>query len=354
MFAVHQACKPRPQAITPGYRAGANLIAAHDRWTYDFYLVVHTQGHAVIHIYTEEQVSSAISWRDVLRELPAAFESLRTGDATIAPRQRVDCGATKLSSMGAVWQSRQVAAYKTYTSVAGQFNFLLNLFDLATGAHHVMPGNEITRARTAAMTAWAAREITTPHPQKLALFGLGIQGRTHLEALQETLQFSDIAVVDTADVSASCHLLAKQWGVPIYQSTPEQAVVGADLVVTITRSKTPVFNGEWLKPGASVCAVGTSLPGGSELDATTRQRCSQAIVEWKPQSLLEAGEIVMGLADGSLDAQRVCDLPELLGGQTPWRRHPEDIVLFKAVGVGLSDLVAARLAVLQLPAVARH
>lgn len=310
----------------------------------------------MIHVYTEEQVSSAITWRDVLRDLPAAFESLRTGDATIAPRQRVDCGATKLSSMGAVWQSRQVAAYKTYTSVAGQFNFLLNLFDLATGAHHVMPGNEITRARTrtAAMTAWAAREITTPHPQKMALFGLGIQGRTHLEALQETLQFTDIAVVDTADVSASCHLLAKQWGVPVYQSTPEQAVAGADLVVTITRSKTPVFSGEWLKPGASVCAVGTSLPGGSELDATTRQRCSQAIVEWKPQSLVEAGEIVMGLADGSLESKRVRDLPEMLGSQTPWRRDPQEILLFKAVGVGLSDLVAARLAVQHLGATEKH
>ena len=302
----------------------------------------------MIHTYTEEQIASAISWRDVLADLPAAFESLRTGDATIAQRQRVDCGATKLSSMGAVWQSRQVAAYKTYTSVAGQFNFLLNLFDLKTGAHHVMPGNEVTRARTAAMTTWAAREITPPQPQKLALFGLGIQGRTHLEALQETLQFKEIAVVDTADVTAACQQLAAQYSVPIVQSTPDAAVRGADLVVTITRSKTPVFDGAWLKPGSSVCAAGTSLPGGTELDATTRQRCGRAIVEWKPQSLVEAGEIVIGLADGTLDASRIVDLPELLGSQTPWRRNPEEIVLFKAVGVGLSDLVAAAHAVKRL------
>ena len=304
----------------------------------------------MIQIYTDQQIASAISWRDVLHDLPAAFESLRTGDASIAQRHRIDCGATKLSSMGAVWQSRQVAAYKTYTSVAGQFNFLLNLFDLTTGAHHVMPGNEVTRARTAAMTTWAAREITTPQPQKLALFGLGIQGRTHLEALQETLQFKEIAVVDTADVSSACHQLSAQYGVPVAQFTPEVAVRGADLVVTITRSKTPVFDGAWLKSGASVCAAGTSLPGGSELDATTRQRCSRAIVEWKPQSLVEAGEIVMGLADGSLEASRICDIPDMLAGQTPWRRNPDEILLFKAVGVGLSDLVAAALAVKRLNA----
>ena len=74
MHAVHQACKPHQQAITPGYRVRANLIAVDGRGTYDFYLVVHTQGRAVIHIYTEEQVNSAITWRDVLRDLPAAFE----------------------------------------------------------------------------------------------------------------------------------------------------------------------------------------------------------------------------------------------------------------------------------------
>ena len=122
----------------------------------------------------------------------------------------------------------------------------------------------------------------------------------------------------------------------------------ADLVVTITRSKTPVFDGAWLKPGASVCAAGTSLPGGSEIDATTRQRCSRAIVEWKPQSLVEAGEIVIGLADGSLDPSRIHDLPDMLASPTPWRRDAQEIVLFKAVGVGLSDLVAAALAVQKL------
>ena len=302
----------------------------------------------MIHTYTEKQVADTITWRDVLLDLPAAFESLRTGDASLAPRQRIDCGATKLSSMGAVWQSRQVAAYKTYTSVAGQFNFLLNLFDLATGAHHVMPGNEITRARTAAMTTWAAREMANPNPQKLALLGLGVQGRTHLEALQETLHFKEIAVVDTADVSDQCALLATQLGIAVYQALPEQAVTGADVVVTITRSKTPVFDGAWLKPGSSVCAVGTSLPSGSEIDAVTRQRSSQVIVEWKPQSLVEAGEIVQGLQDKSLDMSRIKDLPEMLANQAPWRKSADEIMLFKAVGVGLSDLVAARLATARL------
>jgi len=117
------------------------------------------------------------------------------------------------------------------------------------------------------------------------------------------------------------------------------------VVVTITRSKQAVFDGQWLKPGAAVCAVGTSLPSGSEIDACTRRRCQRVIVEWKPQSLVEAGEVVQGLADQSLDPDRIVDVPEMLSAGTPWRQSEGDIILFKAVGVGLSDLVAARLAV---------
>lgn len=302
----------------------------------------------MIYTYTDAQVGQAISWRDVLQDLPYAFEALRTGDAAIQARQRIDCGSYKLSGMGAVWESRKVAAYKTYTSVQGQFNFLLNLFDLATGEHHVMPAGEITRARTAAMTTWVARETVNPGAKKLALFGLGIQGRTHLEALQATLNFQEIAVVDTADVTSSCALLAAQLGVEVYQTSPQVAVTGADLVVTITRSKEPVFDGAWLKGGACVCAVGTSLPNGSEIDATTRLRSNRVIVEWKPQSLVEAGEIVQGLADQSLDMERIADLAQMLDSKTPWRSAAKDVMLFKAVGVGLSDLVAARLAVQRL------
>jgi ornithine cyclodeaminase len=302
----------------------------------------------MIHTYTDDDVSDAIGWHDVLRDLPHAFESLRTGDAAIQARQRIDCGNWKLSGMGAIWESRAVAAYKTYTSLNGRFDFLLNLFDLNEQTHHVMPASEITRARTAAMTAWVAQRITAPRAQKMALFGLGLQGRTHLEALQETMGFSEIAVVDTADVSHACAALSARYKTQVHQVAPQEAVTGADLIVTVTRSKQPLFDGAWLKRGASICAVGTSLPSGTEIDQVSRARSDRVIVEWKPQSLVEAGEIVIGMADKSLDATQIRDLPELLADDEPWRRTPEEIILFKAVGVGLSDLVAARLVVERL------
>lgn len=88
--------------------------------------------------------------------------------------------------------------------------------------------------------------------------------------------------------------------------------------------------------------MGTSLPTGTELDDTTPSRASRVIVEWKPQSLVEAGEVVIGQRNGALDAGRVVDLVEL--GDGPWRTSADDIVVFKTVGVGLTDLAAASLA----------
>lgn len=176
------------------------------------------------------------------------------------------------------------------------------------------------------------------------MFGLGIQGRTHLQTLQETLQFKEIAVFDTADVSAQCDLLASQLGIAVNEAWPEQAVTGADLVITITRSKTPVVDGAWLKPGACVCAVGTSLPSGSEIDATTRQRSSQVIVKWKLQSVWRRAKSCRACKTTAsfLTTSKTCQ--RCWPANRRCANHPDEALLFKAIGVGLRDLVAARLA----------
>ena len=95
-----------------------------------------------------------------MNDLPLAFADMLAGKAAIQARQRIDCGNCKSSGMGALWESR---------GVAGQFNFLVNMFDLATGVHHIMPAAEVTRCRIAAMTTWVARAIVNTGAKKLAL-----------------------------------------------------------------------------------------------------------------------------------------------------------------------------------------
>jgi len=292
-------------------------------------------------VITDQQITGCLGYAEVAQRIAQAFDALCQGRAAIKPRQRIDCGAVKLSSMGAVWLDAGLAGEKVYPTVEGRFGFVFNLFDLRDGRPlAVMDGAELTRVRTAAMTTLAVSRGAAAFG-KLALFGAGLQGRSHLDALLAALPFTRVDVVDPQDLGDWPRQAALRHGVLLRQCSAAEAVADADVVVTITRSKTPVFDGALLKPGAFVAAVGTSLPTGRELDDTTLSRAGRVIVEWLPQSRGEAGEVVLGLQSGALDERRLADLPGLAACGPAWRQDRDEILVFKSVGVGLSDLAAA-------------
>ena len=292
-------------------------------------------------VITDQQVAAVLGYAEVGQRLAQAFEALRQGRAAIKARQRTDCGAVKLSSMGALWLDAGLAGEKVYPTVEGRFGFVFNLFSLQDGRPlAVLDGAELTRVRTAAMTTLAVSRGASAFG-KLALFGAGLQGRAHLDALLGALPFQRVDVVDPQDLGDWPRTAALQHGVELRQCSAQEAVADADVVVTITRSKTPVFDGAWLKPGAFVAAVGTSLPTGRELDDTTLRRAARVVLEWLPQCRAEAGEVVLGLQGGALQDSQLTDLTAIGSGRSAWRLTPEEIVVFKSVGVGLSDLAAA-------------
>lgn len=296
-------------------------------------------------------VASALDYRSVETTLVEALTDLAAGQAQPFARQRIDCGDVKLSAMGGIWLARQVAGIKSYPTVAGQFNFVMNLFDLREGGPlTVLPGSELTRFRTAALAVLAARRmIARPRP-RIALFGFGVQGHSIAQALAD-LQPAHLAVVDPGAPNERIAGFARHADFPVQALGAQDAVSQADLVVTATRSKSPVFEGAWLRPGASVVAIGTSLPNGRELDDTTVRRAARVLVEWKPQSLLEAGEVVLAQASGALEGvTKIADLAEIFAGRAPWRAGADEIVIFKSVGLGLCDVAAAWLAASRLRA----
>lgn len=277
--------------------------------------------------------------------LDAAFTDLAHGRAAVQARHRSDCGAVKLSTMGALWPQRQVAGVKAYTTVAGQFSFLVTLFDTAANRPlGLLEANALTRLRTSALAALVAGKAVRPGAHKLALFGAGLQGRAQAEAILGLQHFDDVAVVDPKGSPAWCAELAAKHGCRVSLCDAREALRDAQLILTTTRSKTPVFDGAWLEPGALVIATGTSLPDGTELDNATLQRASRVLVEWKPQSLVEAGEVVLGLSSGALDRGRIVDLSDLYAGRTSWRGTDDEIVVFKSVGIGLADVACGWLA----------
>jgi ornithine cyclodeaminase len=132
-------------------------------------------------------------------------------------------------------------------------------------------------------------------------------------------------------------------GVPVRMCHARDAVDGADIVVTASRSPTPLFGGDQLAPGTFVAAIGSSLPHTRELDDAALSRAAIVAVDWRPQTLREAGDLVMA-GPGVLPDERIVDLADLVAGKAPGRQSDEEITIYKSVGVGLQDVALAGLA----------
>jgi ornithine cyclodeaminase/alanine dehydrogenase-like protein (mu-crystallin family) len=114
-----------------------------------------------------------------------------------------------------------------------------------------------------------------------------------------------------------------------------------DVVVTITTSRDPVLRGEWLQPGALVCAAGANRIQARELDNAVLERATFVCCDSLEQARIEAGDLVEPVERGVLDWLEVHELAEVVGGETPGRQQDEDIVVFKSVGIAAEDVAAA-------------
>ena len=298
----------------------------------------------MLSFYSDDQIAPHLDYPGVIQALDAAYADLAAGQAPILPRQRCAAGLAKFSSMGGLWAAKNIAAIKSYPTVKGQFSFLVNLFDTETNAPlAVMAAQEITRFRTASQTAMVAARVCPKHVRKVALFGAGLQGRAQVEALRHCLSFDELTIVDPS--LSHVPMLNLPASIRVHLMPAEQAVSNADVVITATRSQQAVFDGAWLKEDAFVAAIGISSASGHELDSRTFDRASRVIVEWMPQSMQEAGDVLAWLKDTPLEQSiqyaKIIDLPQLYAKNWP---KLQGIQVFKSVGTGLADTACAWLA----------
>jgi ornithine cyclodeaminase/alanine dehydrogenase-like protein (mu-crystallin family) len=210
------------------------------------------------------------------------------------------------------------------------------MLDPSTGVvDAILDGRYITEVRTAAVSAVSARHLARKGAEVLGILGSGVQARSHLEALRLIRGFRDVRVWSpTAD-----HLrqFAADTGARAMHN-PEAVVRGADVVVAATASPTPVIRSEWVKEGTHVIAVGACVPSQRELDPELVAR-ARLVVDSRAAALQEAGDVVMGIAEGRWTAEHIA--AEL--GELPTRRDDREITVFKSLGLAVEDLFAAHL-----------
>ncbi len=222
---------------------------------------------------------------------------------------------------------------------------IVAVFDPATGAPEaVMDGEVVTAMRTAACSALSAKLLAREDASVLAVLGTGVQARAHAEAVKRVRPIREVRIAGRNPDRVRA--LAGELGAVAAESYAD-AIAGADIVCACTHSPEPVVRGAWLDPGTHVTSVGFN-PEGREVDADAVAR-ALVVVESRAAALAPypagSNDLVWAIRDGAVGDDHVhAEIGELVSGTRPGRTSPDQITLYKSVGVAAQDAAAAALA----------
>ncbi len=222
---------------------------------------------------------------------------------------------------------------------------VLLLHDARTGKPlALMDAEHLTAMRTGAVSGVATRYMARPDACVVTIFGAGAQAGPQLLAMAAVRPIRQVYVIARGDPHRFAAQMAAQLRIPVTASSDvRSAVEAADILCTATNSPTPLFLGEWLKPGVHINAIGAYTRTTRELDTETVRR-SRVVVDRRQAAQAEAGDIVIPLQEGAIGpAHVVAELAEVVTGAVAGRTSPEEITLFKSVGLALQDAMTAAL-----------
>ena len=208
----------------------------------------------------------------------------------------------------------------------------------------IMEGGTLTAIRTGATTGVATKYLARRDSRVLGIFGAGVQARTQVEAINCVRSLSLVKVYDINPQAARSFSvsISKELGIDVIMAeSPRDVLDGADIVVTATTSKNPVFSGEWVSPGTHINGIGSHTPGSRELDSETIRRC-RLIVDSRESCLEEAGDVIIPIREGVITESHIkAELGEVVAGEKEGRLGEDDVTVFKSVGLALEDAAAS-------------
>ncbi len=219
------------------------------------------------------------------------------------------------------------------------------LFSAETGElQAMMNASAITAIRTAAVSGVATDLLAREDARNLAIAGAGVQARTHLEAMSHvrSIKRCRIASRNIEHARQLVNEMGERFPFAIEPvETVEQALEDADVIVTATNAKEPVVKREWISPGAHLNVVGSSSAKTREVDTAT-MTAARLFVDRRESTLNEAGDYLFAANEGAIGPDHIrAELGEILTGSQPGRTSPDEITLFKSLGLAVEDLASA-------------
>jgi ornithine cyclodeaminase/alanine dehydrogenase-like protein (mu-crystallin family) len=292
---------------------------------------------------SESDVQELLGPADAVEAVEASFVRMAAGAVEIAPRRRLGLVEGRLADMAASDLELGYAGIKTYAGFAEGAAFVVALFAVdRPELVALIEADHLGRLRTGAASGVAGKYLAREGATSLGVFGCGDQAVTQVAGVRAALPSVD-RVVAYCRTERNLLSFCKRVGAEPAESNREAAE--QDVVVTITTSRDPVLRGEWLLPGALVCAAGANNPAARELDNVVLERASFVCCDWKKQARIESADLIEPVQQGVLDWLEVHELQEVVAGELPGRQSPDDIVVFKSNGIAAWDVAVAAAAV---------
>ena len=213
----------------------------------------------------------------------------------------------------------------------------------------ILDGTYLTQLRTGAASGAATDILARSGAQIGALIGTGGQGASQLEAMVTARKLKEVRVFDVDIIRAqkfveemkneisNCNTIFKA------VSTSDDAIKDADIITTVTTARKPTFNGNLVKAGAHVNAVGSYMPHMQELDPVLLNRANKIYFESTQAVLSESGDIIIPLKQGLITKEKFTgEIGQVIMGTLKGRESDEEITVFKTVGIATQDVVTAR------------
>lgn len=298
---------------------------------------------------TEDQVGRLLPVGDAIVALEEAFRALGGGAAHVRPRQRVHLPDSVLQVMpaGLTTASATGMGLKAYVSGRGGTRFVFLLFAPDDGRLiALMEANRLGQIRTGAASGLATKYMAREDAQTVGIFGSGWQARSQLAAvcavrpIQQARCFSR----DAGRSEQYAREMSALLGIAVTPVAQPTAVLdGADIVITITSARDPVFDGAWLAPGTHVNAAGVNQAAKREIDSTAVQRAGLVVVDLLEQARTECGDLIAAEQSGAFRWEQAVELTAVVSGTLPGRSSRDEITIFESQGIALEDVAAGML-----------
>ena len=297
-------------------------------------------------LLTEADVRSLLTMPIALEIVEESLRQQGNGELVLHPRRRIKLPDNAvLHYMAAADPVRGYIGMKLYTVARGVARFVVPLFRSTTGEMAALiEADALGQIRTGAASGVATKYLANANARTACIIGTGYQARTQIEAVAAVRRLERVRAFgrDPERRAKFCREMSKRIGISVEPTNSgEEAVRGADIIITATSATKVVLEGVWLAPGMHINAMGANWPQKRELDAAAVARASKIVVDSIEQSKMEAGDLIQAFGEDQSRWNTVHELSQIVAGKEPGRNSADQVTLFKSNGIATWDLAVA-------------